>query len=313
MTAISKQIISVPHLDGIKVGCTLLPQDIDSFKPTLVLFNPFTTTADYYQREFEDKELQAAVNLLAIEPLGHGRTQAETAESFNYWDSAIMSIQVLQCLGVEKAFALGTSQGGWIAMRMALLAPKLASSLQILGVIPIGSCMDGETPRARELGCWDGVANTSGLTKLGGDFTPANGFEPGSDYHKFLMEIGYGPTIDSKTNDFWAKALKENYNGDEGKRRICMAAVALACHDSLHLRLPYVRCPVLFLHGTADIVFGIANAEEEIKLLKNSPSAKLVRCEGGVHFLSWTHPETVQRELMQFIRASQEGGFKAGL
>jgi microsomal epoxide hydrolase len=34
-----------------------------------------------------------------------------------------MALQVMDKLGIEKAFALGTSQGGWIVTRMALLAP----------------------------------------------------------------------------------------------------------------------------------------------------------------------------------------------
>jgi homoserine acetyltransferase len=31
---------------------------------------------------------------------------------------------VMEKLGIEKAFVLGTSQGGWITVRMALLAPE---------------------------------------------------------------------------------------------------------------------------------------------------------------------------------------------
>lgn len=34
-----------------------------------------------------------------------------------------MNLQVMEALGVKKAFVLGTSQGGWITVRMALLAP----------------------------------------------------------------------------------------------------------------------------------------------------------------------------------------------
>ena len=35
-----------------------------------------------------------------------------------------MALQVMEALGIDKAFALGTSQGGWIVARMALLAPE---------------------------------------------------------------------------------------------------------------------------------------------------------------------------------------------
>ena len=35
-----------------------------------------------------------------------------------------MALQVMDKLGIDKAFALGTSQGGWMVTRMALLAPE---------------------------------------------------------------------------------------------------------------------------------------------------------------------------------------------
>lgn len=111
----------------------------------------------------------------------------------------------------------------------------------------MGSSMDSESPRSRELGCWDGPAACSGLVTLGGDFTPAHDFEPGNDYYDFLMDIGFGKTVDEPTKSFWSKTIRDNYNGDEGKRRICMAAIALATRDALNDRLPYVRCPVLWL------------------------------------------------------------------
>lgn len=41
--------------------------------------------------------------------------------------TAIMNLQVLEALGIEKAFALGTSQGGFIVTRMALLDPDKVS------------------------------------------------------------------------------------------------------------------------------------------------------------------------------------------
>ena len=116
--------LTVPHLGGTEVGYRLSSTTPDVSKPTLVLYNPFTATADYYLPEFQNKTLCQALNLLAIEPLGHGRTRLRKTESFNYWDSAIATLQLLDLLGISKVFALGTSQGGWIACRLALLAPE---------------------------------------------------------------------------------------------------------------------------------------------------------------------------------------------
>lgn len=75
-----------------------------------------------YRDQFSDKSLTDAMNLLAIEPLGHGATSC-SSEHFTYWDTATMVLQIMDFLGIHKVFALGTSQGGWMVVRLALLAP----------------------------------------------------------------------------------------------------------------------------------------------------------------------------------------------
>ncbi|KAK5231620.1 hypothetical protein LTR72_000804 [Exophiala xenobiotica] len=302
-----RKTLRLDLLGGVQVGYRASGDKLDRSKPTLVLFNPFTTTADYYLPEFENKALLDAANLVAIEPLGHGQSKLEKGETFTYWDSAAMALGTLDRLGVQEAFAAGTSQGGWIAARMALLAPE-----RIKGIILIGSSMDSESPRSRELGCWNGQEATSGLVTVAGDFTPAHDFDPGTGYNDFLMDIGFGKTVDQKTKDFWLASIRENYSGDTGKRSICQAAVTLASRDGLHERLPYIRCPVLWLQGTGDVVFSFENAQQAIKLFTNSPEARLVKFSDGVHFLSWTHKEKLHEEVLNFVKKA--GGFaKASL
>lgn len=116
------QTVQVPHLGGTKAGYAFA-REYDASKPTCVLVNSMCMTSSLYKAQFENEELTDAMNLLAIEPLGHGATSCPS-EHFTYWDSAIMAIQVLDAFGIKKAFALGTSQGGWIVTRMALLAPE---------------------------------------------------------------------------------------------------------------------------------------------------------------------------------------------
>jgi len=224
------------------------------------------------------------MNLLAIELLGHGQTRTKS-ENFTYWDSAIMNIQVLSALGIKKAFVLGTSQGGWITVRMALLAPDV-----IEGIIPLGTSLDYESERTRKLGCWDGPSD---LTPSINEWTTTQStpdFEPSSDYCNFLIDIGFGKNCDKSVRDFWVKTIKGNYQGDEGRRRARMAAINLRERDGLHGRLPDVKCPVLWLHGTDDVVYSVSNAQEEIKLFTNSKDAKLVTVKDGQHFLSASHP-----------------------
>jgi pimeloyl-ACP methyl ester carboxylesterase len=119
----STQTITVPHLGGITAGYQT-SGPINPSKPTLVLINSFGTSSELYRDALTDPSLTSVMNLVAIELLGHGQTRVHKTEHWTYWDTAIMNLQVMEKLGVQKAFVLGTSQGGWVAVRMALVAPE---------------------------------------------------------------------------------------------------------------------------------------------------------------------------------------------
>ncbi|KAI4184833.1 MAG: hypothetical protein LQ346_006036, partial [Caloplaca aetnensis] len=286
--------LDVPHLGGIKAGYQM-PNAYDPSKPTLVLVNSFTTSSDLYRSQYEDKDLTSAVNLVAIELLGHGQTRTKS-ENFTYWDTAIMSLQVMEALGVKKAFVLGTSQGGWITVRMALLAPD-----KIEGIIPLGTSLDYESERTRSLGCWDGPSLLTGSIDAWTTKTPTPEFEPEDEFCNFLIDIGFGKECEQSVRDFWVKTIKTNYRGDEGRRRARMAAINLRERDGLHGRLFDVKCPVMWLHGSDDVVYSVDNAKQEIALFANAPAADLIVVEGGQHFLSASHPKDVDGALVDFV------------
>ena len=114
--------VRVAHLGGIDAAYQM-PYPYDSTKPTVVLVNSFTTSSELYRAQYNDKKLTESVNLLSIELLGHGQTRT-ARQHWTYWDTAEMNFQVLDALGIDKAFVLGTSQGGWITVMMALMRPE---------------------------------------------------------------------------------------------------------------------------------------------------------------------------------------------
>ena len=116
------KIINVVHLGGIDAAYQMR-REYDRNKPTVVLVNAFTTSSELYRDQFESLELNDQFNLVAIELLGHGQTRT-AREHWTYWDTAEMNLQVLDALEIDRAFVLGTSQGGWITVQMALLRPK---------------------------------------------------------------------------------------------------------------------------------------------------------------------------------------------
>ncbi|GAB7366880.1 hypothetical protein MBLNU230_g1242t1 [Neophaeotheca triangularis] len=295
------QTIQVPHLGGTTASyATPNNETPDPSKPTLVLVNSFTTDSDLYGAQFANKDLTSKLNLLAIELLGHGQTRTKS-ENFTYWDTAIMNLQVLEALGLGKRgegkiFVLGTSQGGWVTVRMAVLAPEI-----VAGIIPLGTSMDAETPRTRSLSCWDAPTLLTPNIQSWTTASATPDFAPSTDYANFLIDTGFGPSCPQPTRDFWVRKIRSNYAGDSGRRRIRMAAINLRDRDGLHARCWDVQCPVLWLHGTQDRVYSVANAKEEIGLFAQAPEREVRVVEGGEHFLSFSHPDEVEGAVLEFV------------
>lgn len=119
--------------------------------------------------------------------------------------------------------------------------------------------MDFESKPTRQLACWDApnllTPTINQLTTQ--DPTPT--FQPGLDYCDFLIDIGFGRDCPAQVREFWRKTIQENYQGDEGRRRIRMAAINLRDRDGLHARLFDVKCPVLWLHVGFHICFVLSD------------------------------------------------------
>jgi pimeloyl-ACP methyl ester carboxylesterase len=287
------ETVTVPHLGTSTIGYRF-GRAYDASLPTLVMVNSFSTSAELFRPQFADEQLAATVNLLALEPYGHGRTRASYRQ-FTYWDSALANLQVLDALGIPEAFVLGTSQGGWVAARMAMLDPQA-----VKGIIPLGTSMDSESQRSRDLGCWDGIAFcTPAIDALAGSV--GDDWVIPVELVDAVLHEGLGEDVPPDERTFWHAAHQENYAGDAGRERLRISSINLRDRDGLHGRLDSVRCPVLWMHGTADPVYSVANAEDEIPLFVNSPAAELRVVEGGRHFLSASNPEDVDTATVEFI------------
>jgi pimeloyl-ACP methyl ester carboxylesterase len=287
------ETITVPHLGTSTIGYKL-GKAYDASLPTLVMVNSFSTSVDLYQHQFADEKLTATANLLALEPYGHGQTRA-SYEQFTYWDSAVANLQVLDALGIPEAFVLGTSQGGWVAARMAMLAPRT-----VKGILPLGTSMDYESQRSRDLGCWDGISFCTPAIDALAEDVGEDWVVPVELVDAVLTE-GFGEDVPPEERTFWHAEHQQNYAGDAGRKRLRISSINLRDRDGLHGRLDSVRCPVLWMHGTADSVYSVANAEDEITLFVNSADAELRVVEGGRHFLSASDPDDVNTATAEFI------------
>jgi pimeloyl-ACP methyl ester carboxylesterase len=113
---------------------------------------------------------------------------------------------------------------------------------------------------------------------------------------------GFGRAISDAQKAFWLNEVRESYRGDEGRTRARFAAINLPDRDGLLGRISDVHCPVLWMHGTQDEVYSVANAKVELELFTGMIEKELMVVESGSHFLSATHPAEVDEKVVEFIR-----------
>ena len=81
------------------------------------------------------------------------------------------------------------------------------------------------------------------------------------------------------------------------------AYATYACIDSwlsdFRRDLPKIDVPTLIVHGTADRILPIGATADRLPAL--IADCRLVRVEGGPHNIGWTHPDEVNRALLEFI------------
>jgi 3-oxoadipate enol-lactonase len=205
---------------------------------------------------------------------GHGGTAS--GGSFSYWDSAADLLALLDHLGVRRAVLGGMSQGGFLSLRAALLAPD----------------------RVRALILIDTQSGTE-------DPALATGYE---QLHQTWVEHGPGPVQEivsqiilgpGQWDDWyakWAAAPRDQFTD---------AFRCLMDRDDITGRLGEIGCPALIVHGTADAAIPLARAGELRDGLGGQ--AELTAVEGASHASNVTHPDQVNAAVLAFLRGLPPG------
>lgn len=208
---------------------------------------------------------------ITVDERGHGGTPA--TGPFDYWDVAKDVLGVLDDLGVSSAAVVGTSQGGFVALRMALLAPD-----RVTAVVVLGTSAAAEDP-----------AVAAGYRAVL-DAWVSGGAPP--EVLDGVARICFGGFDASEDKKRWASVPPEQLKLTMG---------ALVDRDEVLSRAGEITCPALVLHGSADLAYPVERAAELAEAL---PAAEpLVVVDGGAHFLSYTHPAEVNPPLVRFLDA----------
>ncbi|WP_459961778.1 alpha/beta fold hydrolase [Nocardia sp. IFM 10818] len=242
--------------------------------PTLLLAHGFLMDESMFE-PMREPLAAAGINLVTVDARGHGRTQSPDGEQFSYWDMAQDCLAVLNEIGVEKAVIGGMSQGGYTALRMALLAPERVQGLALLDT-EAGECTPGELAWYREF------------------FERWCGPEPMAPLVAELAPQLIGGTDPRQ----WRAWTSRWYSSD--RQAIRAAAQCLMERRSVLDRLGEITAPALVARGSYD---GSSTAQKSDALAAGLAGADgVVTIPGAGHAAAWTHPDVVAPLLIRLVR-----------
>jgi non-heme chloroperoxidase len=95
------------------------------------------------------------------------------------------------------------------------------------------------------------------------------------------------------------QALQASFNVAAG----ASPYASYACVDSwltdFHGDLPKIDVPTLVVHGTEDRILPYSATAQRLPALVKG--LRLVTVEGGPHNIAWTHPDEVNKPLLEFL------------
>ena len=204
---------------------------------------------------------------------GHGRTET-TPEPFSYWDSARDLLGLLDHLGVERAVLAGMSQGGYLSLRAALLAPERARALVLMDTQPGPEEADKVAAYDQLIEAW---------------LAPGG---PPQEVAETVAAIILGPGFADAAR--WMDAAKE-MPADTVRQ---IYATLMTREDDVTPRIAELTMPALVVHGDQDLAISIDTARWFADAL---PDGELVVVEGAGHAANLTHPAAVNPPLAAFL------------
>jgi 3-oxoadipate enol-lactonase len=209
--------------------------------------------------------------VIAWDGRGFGDT-VDDGRPFTYWDLAADCIALLDHLGLRRAVVGGMSQGGFVALRVALMAPERVRALVLLDT-QAGT----EDPEVVPL--YQGML----------DDWVANG--PSDDLASAAAGLIIG---EPALNETWITRWKLRPH-----EALAHPGQALITRDDITDRLGEISVPALVVHGTSDVSITMDKAEALAAGL--SGSTGVVAIDGGTHSSNLTHPKLVNEAIEAFL------------
>lgn len=242
--------------------------DTGGHDPVVVLAHGFLMDRSMFVPQVE--ALRGQYRVITWDERGFGDTE-DDGQPFTYWDSAADCLALMDHLGIERAVVGGMSQGGFLSLRVALLAPE-----RVRGLVLLDTQAGAEHPEK--------VALYQGMIESWSTDGPTP--ELGAVVASIIVS---DPAHDPIWIEKWMARPKES---------IVRPGACLLGRDDITARLSEITCPALVVHGTEDVAIEMELAETLASGLVGCTG--LVRV-GGSHAANLVNPGPVNAALLDFL------------
>ncbi len=194
---------------------------------------------------------------------------------FDYWDSASDAVGVLDECGVDEAVFVGMSQGGFLTLRAALAHPD-----RVRAIVLIDSAADLDD--AETIEGYGGM-----LAAMTGD----------DDATWEAVAEGVGGMILGDP-DLMAEWLPK-WRSRRTTTDLTVPGQTLLSRDDVSDRLGEIACPVLIIHGSADVAIAPERAAAVAAGVQDA--REIVMVDGAAHAPNMSHPDVVNEALSSFL------------
>jgi 3-oxoadipate enol-lactonase len=252
-------------------GQRLRFEDSGGDGPPVVLSHGFLMDREMFAPQVQ--ALSPEFRVITWDERGFGETEFD-GEPFTYWDSARDCLGLLDHLGIDQAVFGGMSQGGFLSMRAALLAPGRVRALVLIDT-QSGPEDPERLPAYRQMQeTWLQVGPVDELVQA-------------------ISGLIIGDPVLSETwIAKWHKLPRETMKAP---------CDCLFEREDLTDRVSEITCPAIVFHGTADMSIEVDKAQALSERLPGSTGVVLI--EGGPHASNLTHPEQVNAPMLAFLRS----------
>jgi non-heme chloroperoxidase len=257
-------------------------EDHGSGRPVL-LIHGYPLSGNSWERQVREL-LANGYRVITYDRRGFGRSSQPT-EGYDYDTFAADLNVLLEHLDVQDVALVGFAMGtGEVTRYLATYGSGRVRKAALLGAIPPFLLKTADNPSGVEGEVFDGIKaaivkdrydyfedffnDFYNVDVLGGSRISGRAWQA-----SFVVAAGASPYATYACVDSWLT----DFRGD----------------------LERVDVPTLVVHGTEDRILPIGATAERLPALLDD--VRLVRIEGGPHNIPWTHPEEVNRALLEFL------------